>query len=71
MFRVQSSFREFRNDIEHRVGETADVENVGSFLCLRRSVWLDVQADEFRVSVAGFELIPFGHRVRAGIPRAV
>ena len=69
MFRVQSSFREFRNDIEHRVGETADVENVGAFLRLARSVWLDVYADEFRVSVAGFELIPFGHRVRAAIPR--
>ena len=47
------------DDLEHRVGETSDVEDVPAFGSLRRRVRLDVQAHQPGAGIAGTERGPF------------
>ncbi len=72
MFRRQIVAGEFRNQVKNLIGKSADVQNVGAFFGLRVRVRLDVNADEFRVFISRFELVPLFHRFRAAaVPRAV
>ncbi len=64
MFRRQIVTGEFRNQVKNLVGKSADVQNVGSFFGFRVRVRLDVNADEFRVFVSRFELVPLFYRFR-------
>ena len=62
MFRRQIAAREFGDEIKNLVGKSADVQNVCAFFGLRVRVRLNVNADEFCIRVARFELVPLFHR---------
>ena len=59
--------------MEHRVTEAADVQDVVTLRSLRRTVRLDVDADQLRIGDAESllvldELLPLGHHARRTVP---
>ncbi len=71
MFRRQIVLGEFRNQVKNLVGKSADVQNVRARSGLRVRVRLNVNADEFRIRVMRFELVPLFHRLAAAVPGAI
>ena len=59
---VEFAVGEGGNDVENRIGETTDVEDVLALLRLRGCAGLEIEADKASLGIPLFELHPFGHR---------
>src|ERR1700691_311052 len=70
MLTSELSRSKFRYSLDHLIREAADIEDVFSLLCLRRTVRLQINADEPRVRTSRLEPIPLNHRRRASRLRA-